>query len=33
MDRCLISLVGKVLVYRGESSGSIPGQTNTWGLE
>ena len=29
----LVSLVGKVPVYRTEGSGSIPGRTNTQGLK
>ena len=29
----LVSLVGKVLVYRAGGSGSIPGRTNTQGIK
>ena len=32
-DRRLISLVGKVPVYRAGGSGSIPSRTNTQGLK
>ena len=31
--RCLVSLVGKVPVYRAVGSGSIPGQIFTQGLK
>ena len=31
--RRLVSLVGKVPVYRAGGSGSIPGPTNTQGLK
>ena len=33
VDRCLVSLVDKVPVYRAGGSGSISGQTNTQGLK
>ena len=31
--RRLVSLIGKVPVYRAGGSGSIPGRTNTQGLK
>ena len=33
LGACLVSLVGKVPVYRAGGSGSIPGRTNTQGLK
>ena len=33
LDRHLVSLVGKVPVYRAVGLGSIPGQTTTQGLK
>ena len=33
INRRLVSLIGKVPVYRAGGSGSIPGRTNTQGLK